>query len=442
MSSSDTTAPFAETSPSALEVEHRKPLWESRLSRVFWVNSVAISKDGTRVVAGTYIHDYDNKNGSKFLPNIHSRFGLYIFADVPKAATTDKVDPKCRDEFVGWDGVYGVAISADGKIVAASGWIDRNDDDTTVGLLRAYDADSSITGTPKLLLDFKDIKTRVSWVSLSDDGRVLAAVADDVYIFLRDGEAFNPVPLKLGVEEVAKKYVSGIAVDPSGSWVAACDHSGHVHVATIKDGKIEDQVTWSENTESETTGSETTEYPFVSVAIASSVGKFVVGGGNLVFLFDLSGLMADPASYKPLRFDTAENEPEGAVPPDRPDKLQENVRWVATSTDAEVITVVVNRAKLTGKLFALKGDLTLRWSPVEIANTPNSTSVDAAGLYVAVADGFFTSKPAKFHLFKASDGTKRWECDTCSMNWPMVINSDGDVIVAGSDDGTVYYFTP
>jgi hypothetical protein len=28
------------------------------------------------------------------------------------------------------------------------------------------------------------------------------------------------------------------------------------------------------------------------------------------------------------------------------------------------------------------------------------------------------------------------------MNWPIVINTEGDSIVAGSDDGTVYYFTP
>jgi hypothetical protein len=59
-----------------------------------------------------------------------------------------------------------------------------------------------------------------------------------------------------------------------------------------------------------------------------------------------------------------------------------------------------------------------------------------------MADGWPTSKPAKFHLYNASDGQKRWESGTCSMNWPMVINPDGTAIVAGSDDGTVYYFTP
>lgn len=435
MPPTDTTATAIETSPAPFETE-RKPLWEKRLTKIFWVNSVAISKNGKRVVAGTFIHDYDQKNGGgKFLPNVRSRFGLYFFDDVPKALTTDKVEPKCSDEFDGWDGVFGVAISADGKIVAASGWLDRNDDDSTLGLLRAYDADGSIsTSTVKTLLDFKEIKQRVSWVSLSDDGRVLAAVADDVYVFIRDGEAFNPIPLKFGVAEVAKEYVTGIAVHPTGDWVAACDHSGHVHVAKIKNGAIEDQVTWTAPK----------EYPFLSVAIASDVRKFVVGGGNLVYVFDLDGLMTDRTSYVPLEFDTSAGEPAGTVPPDKPDKLQENVRWVATSVDGTLITAVANRVNssgLAGKLFARNADLTERWH-VEINNSPNSTSVDAAGLFVAMADGYPTSSPAKFHLFNASDGKKRWESSTHSMNWPIVINSDGDAIVAGSDDGTVYYFTP
>jgi WD40 repeat protein len=426
--SSDTTAPFDETSPPGLATEQRKPLWESRLTKIFWVNSVAISNDGKRVVAGTFIHDYDQKVDKGF-PNVQSRFGLYFFDDVPRVQT-GRVDPTWSDEFSAWDGVFGVAISGDGKIVAGSGWLDRNGD-TKLGLLRAYDAEKSSAGALKVLLDFKDIKQRVSWVSLSDDGSVLAAVADDVYVFLRDGDAFKSEPLKLGVGEVAKEYVTGIAVHPTGAWLAACDHSGHVYVAKITNGAIEDQVTWTAPK----------EYPFLSVAIASDAGKFVVGGGNLVFLFDLNGLMTDRTSYTPLEFDTAAGEADGTVPEDKPGKLQENVRWVATSVDGTLITVVVNRSNLDGKLFARNGDLTPRWH-AQIDNNPNSTSIDAAGRFVAMADGWPTSKPAKFHLFNASDGKKRWESGTHSMNWPIVINSDGDSIVAGSDDGTVYYFTP
>ena len=106
-------------------MEQRKPLWESRLTKIFWVNSVAISKDGKRVVAGTFIHDYDQKIDKGF-PNVQSRFGVYFYDDVPRVQTTARVDPKWSDEFNAWDGVFGVAISGNGKIVAGSGWLDRN----------------------------------------------------------------------------------------------------------------------------------------------------------------------------------------------------------------------------------------------------------------------------------------------------------------------------
>jgi len=433
MSPTDTfIATTVAPSAASLEVEQRKALWAKRLTAVFWVNSVAMSRDGKRVVAGTYIHDYDQKTAN-FGPNIRSRFGLYFFDDVPKVKT-DKVEPKWSDEFDAWDGVYGVAISADGRTVAASGWLDK-DADSQLGLLRAYDADGSSTGSLKLLLDFKDIKQRVSWVSLSADGRVLAAVADDVYVFLREGDAFNPVPLKLEIAEVANKYVTSIALHPSGTWLVACDLVGHVYAATIKNGAIGTKVTWNAQK----------ALPFLSVAIAQDVDKFVAGGGNFVFLFDLTGVMIDPKGYTPLQFDTSAGELEGTVPKDSDDgtKLQQNVRWVATSADGKLITAAVNRlddSKLAGKLFALSSDLTKTWT-ANIGNNPNSTSIDARGQYVAMADGYPTSKPAKFHLFDAN-GKKLWESNTCSMNWPMVINAEGDAIVAGSDDGTVYYFTP
>ena len=426
MSPTDITA-TVETTTATPGVEQRKPLWESRLTKIFWVNSVAISNDGKRLVAGTYIHDYDQKIDKGF-PNVQSRFGVYFYDDVPKVQT-DRVDPKWSDEFKAWDGVFGVAISGDGKIVAGSGWFDRNGD-TKLGLLRAYDAESSSAGALKVLLDFKDITQRVSWVSLSNDGRVLAAVADDVYVFVREGDAFKPEPVALGVSEVAKQYMTNVAVHPTGAWLAACDHSGHVYAARLNNGVIENLVTWPA----------LKEYPFLSVAIASDAGKFVVGGGNLVFVFDFNEFMAQGASYQPKEFDTAP-EGESGVPEDQPGKLAENVRWVATSADGTLITVVANRSNLDGKLFARNGDLTPRWH-VAIDNSPNSTSIDAAGLFVAMADGWPTSTPAKFHLFNASDGKKRWESGTLSMNWPIVINTNGDAVVAGSDDGTVYYFTP
>lgn len=79
------------------------------------------------------------------------------------------------------------------------------------------------------------------------------------------------------------------------------------------------------------------------------------------------------------------------------------------------------------------------WSQPTIAN-PNCTSVDFLGRYVTVADGY--DSPGHFYLFDALTGNPLWQYETAQMSWPMFISSNGRGIVAGSDVGSVYYFTP
>jgi len=113
------------------------------------------------------------------------------------------------------DGTFGVAISGDGNIAAAGGWHDQDQ-----ALLRVYDA---TTGTS--LLGYTEIQHRVSCVSLSDDGNVLAAAADDVYLFVKTGTVFPATPLKMGIADAAHNFVSSVAVHPGGDWLAACARS-------------------------------------------------------------------------------------------------------------------------------------------------------------------------------------------------------------------------
>jgi WD40 repeat protein len=413
-------------------------MWDKRLSDIFWINSVAISNDGSRVVAATYLHDYRQKAG-KGLPNVRSRFGTYCFDGAPPKDDAPK-DPLWSDEYEAWDGVFGVAISGDGMIAAASGFLDRTGD-VAQGLVRAYDATDG-----RKLLNFTGVDKRVSWVSLSYDGKVLAAVADDVYVFLRNGADFNPAPLRLGIRDVADEFVSNVAVHPDGTWLAACDKVGHVYVARIDAtrGVLSSPITWK--------APQGEEFPFLSVAIAAQANTFVVGGGNDAFLFDLADVLAnqhDPSLIQPLRFNTTADEDPATIPLHKdPAKIQENVRWAAISANGNLVSVVANRKdpvtkKPTGVIMMLTrqgSDLTREWREF-IDKNPNSTSIDAAGQFVTLADGFPTIRPARFHLFEAS-GTKRWDFGTFSMNWPMVISANGKAIVAGGDDGAVYYFTP
>ena len=301
----------------------KQPVWQQRLSDVFWINSVAISNDGSRVVGATFIHDYRQRTG-KFLPNVQSRFGTHCL----DATAAGKVI--WSDEFDGWDGVFGVTISGNGQVAAAGGWLEKTGN-TVWGMVRAYSAADG-----KRLLDFTGLNQRVSWVVLSEDGNVLAAVADDVYVFLRDGKAFNPIPLRLGIGGIANRHVTNVALHPSGSWLAACDQAGHVFMATIEKGAIGRQFRWTAPL----------EIPFLSIAIARKAETFAVGGGNSVFLFDFAAIRKyrEADSIVPLEHDTTDAD----TPPNKPDgRIQENIRWVAISADGNLVSAVANRLAAT-----------------------------------------------------------------------------------------------
>ena len=423
---SKTTAQEPQAEPPAWEAT-----WESRLSLVFWVNSVAISDDATRIIGATYLHDYMQPGGSS-VPNVQSRFETRCLDSDKKTLWSDPYD--------GWNGIYGVAISGDGKVAAAGGWLSRNappDTTNTRGLLRAYNADNK-----DVLLEHTGIPGRVSIVSLSKDGRVLAAAADDVYVFLREGEKFNPKPLQLGISEIANKKVTAVAVDNSGTWLAACDKSGHVYVAAIEAGKLRPLLTWQAEEVQP-------EVPFLSIAIARNGNRFVVGGGNSVYIFDIAPILK---GERPAPIHYAYDDPD--TPKTMQDgKTIENIRWVAISGDGKLVTAVANRlhVQLTadnkrtetrrGRLLALTPEAPdlLAWSR-DLDNNPNSTSIDDKAKYVTAADGFPTGKPAKFYLFNGNGDKVRRDFVTYNMNWPMVVNANGTAIAAGSDDGTIYYF--
>jgi outer membrane protein assembly factor BamB len=109
-----------------------------------------------------------------------------------------------------------------------------------------------------------------------------------------------------------------------------------------------------------------------------------------------------------------------------------------------MISVVQNNGK-AGIVYYLEnqsGTVTQLWSQATLSN-PNSTSLDASGEHVTVADGYTPNgKVGHFYLFNGTSGNLLWSYETLNMNWPMFINSLGTGIAAGTDVGNVYYFTP
>ena len=387
----------------------------------YMVNAVAISDDGSRVVAGTYYQHYEGTTRVR----TDGKFGTYCY-DTKGAGTR-----LWADEYQGHRGIYSVAISGDGTVAAGGGLMTKGKfQQPKRGLLRAFDA-----ATGSKLLNSSDFPNRVNSVSLSRDGGVLAAVAESsLFVFLRSASGlFSASPQEIDLDG----YSQSVAVHPSGSWLAACDQTGKVYVSTISAGVVNPPATWTALERRDPTRSSSPRFPvkFNCVSVARASNSLTAGGGNFVYLFTLasiqSGTPGPVARY--TSFDTTG---------------PHNVRFVAISDNGGFVTTVVNDEDPAGvgigRLIKLSpgagGQLNVDWM-APLSRLPNSTSIDSTGTRITAADGYPDTVPGTFYLFNAS-GVKLWQHGTPKMNWPMFISANGLGIAGGSDDNTLFFFTP
>ena len=403
---------MATASPS-LQIPKKVPKWSHELAATYFVNSVAICHDGSRVVAATYYYPY--QGATNF--NTRGIFGTYCYD-----AAGNRL---WLDEFTGEEGVYAVAISGDGKIAAAGGLYSggKYSIKRDQALLRVYDATKSDpTKNNAPLLDYEGIKSRVNSVALSNDGAVVAAVAaNQLYVFCRNAGRFPSAPA-IPVNAGPTLQLRSVAIHPSGEWLAACDDGGNVYLITIANGAVQKIYKWTDPN----------KVPFLSVAISKTSQSFVVGGGDIVYLFTKDSMISGRVPAPVAQCDT----PAGGTTQD--------VRWVAISDDGTFVTAVQNKGMdQAGLLLAFdfdQGQLTLKRN-IPLPHNPNSTSMDLSGKHITAGDGHPLGTPGTFHLFD-HDGVAQWDCPTPNMNWPMVISADGTAIAGGSDNGRVYYFVP
>jgi len=421
----------------------KKPKWARKLSKTAWVNNIAITDDGARVVGGTFIHQYKKKGGHSLppTPNRHGTFGIYAYDSRGKRLWSDT--------YAGWDGIFAVGISGDGQVAAAGGWYDKKR-----GLMRIYDGN-----TGHLQFDFQDKKLkRVSIISLSSDGGVVAAAANKLYVFVRKAGAYVLADHP-DFSDAFKGKVTAVAVHPSGSWLVACDKTGHVLLATLSGGMVKRTWRWAapkQHIDPNNVSSLRVPVPFLSIQVARRSDAFAVGGGDFVYLFTRNGFRRK----KPTRtyntssqLDAGQRTPKGNT---LRRSAAENVRWLAISNDGSFISTVVNRltgGAHTGLVLAYKRNAAAPALKIPVPHNPNGTSVDGAAKYVAAADGFCgtpwvkppdppgTACDSALYLFDAK-GNKLWEFPTLNMNWPISISADGSAVATGGDDGNLRYFSP
>jgi WD40 repeat protein len=375
-------------------------LWQATPTAGDYINSVATSVDGRISVAGTFFHSYSQDRRSGDLSNL-GHYGIYCW-DASGAL-------QWSNTFNGYEGVYWVAISNNGAYAASCGWYSGAPDYS--GFIAAFDA---ANGT--VALDYYKTSSRVNQVAFDVEGKLLVAGGEQLLLFFRDGSNFGTTPVNIPID--SGDSVISIGVSADGQWVAAGTYTGNVILLKIVGGQQVSANQWKP------ADSNTVH----SVAMASNGEGFVVGMKNGEFsYFDCANFIANgqPAWTQTLN---------GAS----------SVYGVAIVADASFVSAVGNLGSAAGTIAVYDNtgsSSALRWQQSLAAN-PNSTSIDAQGLFVTVADGHPDGTPGHFTLFNAASGVESWSYTTGNMSWPIQLAANGMACIAGSDDSSVYYFAP
>jgi len=400
----------------AKATESIQPNWFKPTIAGQYVNSVGISADGSRVVAGTYFLAYDPKTAQPLAAPAPFQVGVFAWDNTGAALWNNPIKNVT-------EGVYWMAISRDGSSVAAGGRTS-----STQGFIYAYDG---ATGTPTL--NYGELDTRANMVALSEDGTYLVAGADQIYLFTKNGGQYGTTP---SIQSLSFTGQSGdqaisVGITSDGSLIVASTASGYVVLIPNNGGTLGTPVYW--------------QIPSGAIhwaAIAAGGSTFAAGAtapaadgsGNVgaVFCFDAN---SSARTLQPLW--------------SLPMSDCENCRCVYVDDQGAFISAVGNPSTgglNGGYVYLFKnvgGTGTEMWN-YETLRNPNLTTMDAHSGYITVADGYpdathQQASPGHYYLLDMM-GALQWVYETDNMSWPMVISANAAGVFAGCDNGQVYYF--
>lgn len=398
----------------APQLADKQPVWKiSPAGPKHYINSVAVSADGGRVVGGTFYHHYnagESRRGPGApvsippAPNPSSETGVFGVYGYNAAG-----ERQWADEFEAWQDVYWVAISADGSRAAAGGFMSES---APQGFVRAYDAKQQ----GRLLLSHPT-QQRVNQVALSADGASLIAAAETLMLFR--------CLAARGADEMFSEFRSAsghafvsAAISADGNTVVYADYGGEVGVMTNLNGSgyFTPMARW------QVPGGTKADFSHM-LDLAPDGRCFAAGGAEGRFYFlDVGKFFTTQAPVH--SYDT---------------NVQGTVYGVAVAGDGSAFAGIVNNED-AGIVYCVplgNGAKGLA-KPFPTQHNPNSVVLHAAHGMMAVADGHPDGTPGCFNLFDPISGALRWKGPTGNMSWPIVIAADGSAVVGGSDDSFIY----
>jgi hypothetical protein len=396
-------------------------------------NSVAISGDGGRIVAGMRMYNGDPVNPVNATVGFFGwdQWGNNLWpAQWPSGDTFTLAVPP--GEVIG---VSSVAISKDGNWAARGGLTSA-----TNGFLDVYDA----AGIKTTLATLPE---EVRSVALNNDGTYLAAAADQLYVFKRTGSTWS------GPQTVSDPAgsVRRVAISDDGQWIAAAVSGGWAALVQNQMGTTVGTVSTVGKWQVPVGAPPSTQRHVQMVSVAANGSSFAAAGGDgLLYYFDIAAY-APPSSMQPRWH----HDPPG----------QAVFRWLSVWDDGSLIAAVASfhtsgtAHHTKGRVYLLQNVVNpapgsplhdLVWTgAVQTARGPNCISMgkNAAGnYYAAVADGVPNPVGGGFYLFDGTNGNALWgsppnhNIPTAEMNFVVSMANNASAAAGGCNDGTVYFF--
>lgn len=398
------------------------PSWTATPDPALQVNSVAVSADGATCIFGT-----SSEYGSGDFNVYHYDAGGTLRGQWPFGPANST------------QGVFWVAVSADGQFAAAGG----ETASSHAGLLSAYRLSDGAT------LLSETCTSRVSQVSLSGDGSLLLAVfGDTVKLYSYTGSAYACV----GQQSFTGASCGSCALSPDGfNAVVACTiyhddddgtssapATGQVVSLAIANNVLSVSGTWPTSTGVQRVAMAATGNYWGAVLHDGSCALLGQGNVNqplwqyrptLQNLGIAYGIDITETSTGRVVLACAANVPTPATEP-----IQ------APSGGYLYLVESVQNGSGQSPNFCWGSALQYSGNPgVSLAREAQSvTATDGQPIYPLTTPPKET--PGNFYLFDGASGEKIWSYPTPIMNWPMTITPDGRYAFGGSDDGSVYFW--
>ena len=393
------------------------PSWTATPSPTLQVNSVALSGDGNSCIFGTS-SEYGSGDFNVFhYDGAGALRGKWPFG--PAGST---------------QGVFWVAVSADGNFAAAGGETASKQ----AGLLTAYRLSDGA-----LLLSETDA-SRVNQVALSGDGSLLLAVfGDTVKLYSYTGSAFTCV----GQQSFAGASCGSCALSPDGfNAVVGCTiyHDGGTEGPAPSTGQVVSLSIANNSLSVSGVWPTTSAVQRVAMAATGNYWAAALHDGSCALLGP-SNVTAPLWQYRPALPNLG---------------IAYGIDVTETSTGRVVLACAANvavppteplQAPGSGCVYlveSVQGSAHFCWSsPLQYSGNPGVnltreadkvTATDGQPIYPLTTPPKET--PGNFYLLDGTTGAQIWRYPTPIMNWPMAITPDGSYAFGGSDDGSVYFW--